>query len=194
MVSPVPLVTDKSVSAQLWSFYIRPKKSLKFKISIFSKPILKGQCHEIIFTKFFHRSYPSCLTRGALPCVIQLKRKLAGVGYTGESGPLGVAYAGESGLTGVGYAGKFGLRGVAYTGEYRLSVWPTQWTPQKKFSQKLTAVAYTGESGLTGVGYTGESGITSVGYTGESRLTGVAYTGESLVQSSIFNALKGTIP
>ncbi len=50
-------------------------------------------------------------------CVIQPKRKLAGVGYTGESGPLGVAYAGESGLTGVGYTSKLGLPGVAYTGE-----------------------------------------------------------------------------
>ncbi len=32
-------------------------------------------------------------------CVIQPKRKLAGVGYTGESGLLGVAYAGESWLS-----------------------------------------------------------------------------------------------
>jgi hypothetical protein len=63
------------------------------------------------------------------------------------------------------------------------------------FSQKLTGVGYTGESGLTGVGYTGESGLTGVGYTGESRLPGVAYTGESLVQPSrLANALKGTIP
>jgi hypothetical protein len=37
------------------------------------------------------------------PCVLQPKRKLAGIGYTGESGLLGVAYAGESGLTGVAY-------------------------------------------------------------------------------------------
>ncbi len=67
-------------------------------------------------------------------CVIQPKRNLAGVGYTGESGLLGVAYTGASGLTGVGYTdtGKFGLSGVAYTGEYRSSVWPTQRTPQKK--------------------------------------------------------------
>ncbi len=57
-------------------------------------------------------------------CVIQLKRKLAGV-----------AYAGESGLTGVGYTGKFGLPGVAYTGEYRSSVWPKQGTPEKIFSK-----------------------------------------------------------
>jgi hypothetical protein len=58
-------------------------------------------------------------------CVIQLKRKLAGVGYTGESG-----------LPGVGHTGKFGLPGVAYTGEYRSSVSPTQGTPQKNISQK----------------------------------------------------------
>jgi hypothetical protein len=55
---------------------------------------------------------------------------------TGESGLLGVAYARESGLTSVGYTGKFVLPGVAYTGEYRSSVWPTQRTPQKKFSHK----------------------------------------------------------
>jgi hypothetical protein len=69
-------------------------------------------------------------------CVIQPKRKLAGVGYTSESGLLGVAYAGETGLTGVGYTSKFGLPGGAYTGEYRSSVWPTQRTPQKMFSHK----------------------------------------------------------
>jgi hypothetical protein len=51
--------------------------------------------------------------------IIQPKRKLASVGYTGESGLLSVAYTGESGLIGVGYTGKFGLPGVAYTGEYR---------------------------------------------------------------------------
>jgi hypothetical protein len=61
-------------------------------------------------------------------CVIRPKRKLAGVGYTGESGLLGVAYTGESGLTGVGYTAKFG-----HPGEYRSSVWPTQGTPQKFF-------------------------------------------------------------
>ncbi len=68
--------------------------------------------------------------------VIQPKRKLAGVGYTGESGLLGVAYAGESGLTGVGYTGKFDRPGVAYTGEYRSSAWPTQETPPKKIYLK----------------------------------------------------------
>jgi hypothetical protein len=52
-------------------------------------------------------------------CVIQPNRKLASVGYTGESGLLGVAYAGEAGLTSVGYTGKFGLPSVAYTGEYK---------------------------------------------------------------------------
>jgi hypothetical protein len=82
-------------------------------------------------------------------CVIQPKRKLAAVGYTSESGLLGVAYAGESGLA--------RLPGVAYTDEYRSSVWPTQRTPHKKISQKITSVGYTGESGLLGVGYTGES-------------------------------------
>ncbi len=66
-------------------------------------------------------------------CVIQPKRNLAGVGYTGESGLLGVAYAGESGLTGVGYTSNFGLPGVAYTGENRLFVWFTQRTPPKFF-------------------------------------------------------------
>jgi hypothetical protein len=69
-------------------------------------------------------------------CVIQQRRKLAGVGYTGESGLLRVAYAGESGLTSVGYTSKFGLPGVAHTGEYRSSVWPAQGTPQKFFPQK----------------------------------------------------------
>ncbi len=73
-------------------------------------------------------------------CVIQLKRKLAGVGYTGESGLLGVAYAGDSGLIGVGYTGKFRLPGVAYTDENRSSVWPSQGTPQKLFSQKKSPV------------------------------------------------------
>ncbi len=74
-------------------------------------------------------------------CVIQLKRKLASVGYTGESGLLGVAYAGESGLIGVGYTGKFILPGVAYTSEYTSSGWPTQGTPQNFFSKiKLTGV------------------------------------------------------
>jgi hypothetical protein len=74
-------------------------------------------------------------------------------------------------------------------------VWPTQRTPQKFFSQKITGVGYTRESGLLDVGYTGESGLTGVGYTSESRLPGVAYTGESLVQSSRpANALKGTVP
>jgi hypothetical protein len=84
--------------------------------------------------------------------VIQPKRKLAGVVYTGESGVTSVAYTGDS--------------------------------TQIFFSQKLTNVGYTGESGLTGVGYTGES-----------RLSGVTYTGESLGQlSRPANALKGTIP
>jgi hypothetical protein len=35
------------------------------------------------------------------PRVLQPKRKLAGIGYTGESGLLSVDYAGESVLTGV---------------------------------------------------------------------------------------------
>jgi hypothetical protein len=70
-------------------------------------------------------------------CVIQPKRKIADVGYTGESGLLGVVYAGESRLTGVDYTGKFGLPSVAYTGEYRTSVWPTVHggIHQKFFSQ-----------------------------------------------------------
>jgi hypothetical protein len=38
-------------------------------------------------------------------CVIQPKRQLAAVGYTGESGLLGIAYAGESELTSVAYTG-----------------------------------------------------------------------------------------
>jgi hypothetical protein len=58
---------------------------------------------------------------------IQLKRKLAGVGYTGESGLLSVAYAGESEFA-----------GVAHTCEYRSSVWPTQGTPHKKICSKKT--------------------------------------------------------
>jgi hypothetical protein len=63
------------------------------------------------------------------------------------------------------------------------------------FSQKITGVGFTGESGLLGVGYTGESGLIGVGYTSESRLPGVLYTGESLVQPSRpANALKGTVP
>ncbi len=63
------------------------------------------------------------------------------------------------------------------------------------FSQELTSVGTTRESGLTSVGYTGVSGLTDVGYISESRLPGVAYTGESLVQPSRpANALKGTIP
>jgi hypothetical protein len=74
---------------------------------------------------------------------------------------------------------------VAYTKDYT----------KKFFSQKITSVGYTGESGLLGVGYTGESGLTGVGYTADSRLPGVAYTGESLVQPSRpANALKGTVP
>ncbi len=98
------------------------------------------------------------------------KRKLAGVGDTGESGLLGVAYARGSKLTGVTY---------------------TEDSTQKIFSHKITGVGYTRES----VGYTGESGLTGMGYTGESKLPGVAYTGESLVQTSRpANALKGTIP
>ncbi len=44
-------------------------------------------------------------------------QKLAGVGYTGESGLTGVGYTGESGLTGVGYTSESRLPGVAYTGE-----------------------------------------------------------------------------
>ncbi len=63
------------------------------------------------------------------------------------------------------------------------------------FSQKLTGVGYTRESGLTGVGYTRESGLISVGYTSETRLPSVAYNGESLVKPSrSAYALKGTIP
>ncbi len=75
-------------------------------------------------------------------------------------------------------------------------MWPTQRTsPQNYFTQKITGVGYTGESGLLGVGYTSESGLTGVGYTGEFRLPGVAFTGESLVQPSRpANALKGTVP
>jgi hypothetical protein len=76
------------------------------------------------------------LNFGKFSLCYSTKRKLAGVGYTGESGLLGVAYARESGLTGVGYTGKFELCDVAYTGEYRSSVWPTQRTPQKNFSHK----------------------------------------------------------
>jgi hypothetical protein len=49
--------------------------------------------------------------------LFQLKRKLAGVCYTGESGLLVVDYTGESGPTGVGYTGESILLGVAYTGE-----------------------------------------------------------------------------
>jgi hypothetical protein len=63
------------------------------------------------------------------------------------------------------------------------------------FTQKITGIGYTGESGLLGVGYTGESGLTGVGYTGKSRLPSVAYTDESLVQPSRpANALKETVP
>jgi hypothetical protein len=63
------------------------------------------------------------------------------------------------------------------------------------FSQKITGVGYTVESGLLGVGYTGESGLTGVGYTGESRLPNVACAGESFVQiSRPAKALKGTVP
>ncbi len=86
----------------------------------------------------------------------------------------------------------------------RCSLWRGVWTLRcglhrglhtNFFSQKLTGVGYTRESGLTGVGYTGESGLTGVGYTGESRLPGVAYTSESLaLSSSLANAIKGTIP
>ncbi len=71
----------------------------------------------------------------------------------------------------------------------------TEDSTKKFFSQKLTGVGYTGESGLTGVGYTGESGLPGVGYAGESRLPSVAYTGESWVQPSrSASALKGTTP
>ncbi len=71
----------------------------------------------------------------------------------------------------------------------------TEGSTNKFFSQKITGVGYTGESGLLGVGYTGESGLTGVGYTGESRLPGVAYTDESLVQPSrLASTLKGTVP
>jgi hypothetical protein len=71
----------------------------------------------------------------------------------------------------------------------------TEDSTKKFFSQKITGVGYTGDSGLLGVGYTGESGLTGVGYTGESRLFGVAYTGESLFQpSKPANALKETVP
>jgi hypothetical protein len=44
-------------------------------------------------------------------------RKLADVGYTGESGISGVGDTDESGLTGVGYTGESRLYGVAYTNE-----------------------------------------------------------------------------
>jgi hypothetical protein len=86
--------------------------------------------------------------------------------------------------------------GVAYTGD----------STNIFFSQKLTCVGFTRESGLTSKGYIGESGPAHVGYTGKSRLPvvgytgksrhpGLAYTGESLVQPSRpANALKGTIP
>jgi hypothetical protein len=47
---------------------------------------------------------------------------------------------------------------------------------------------------ITGIGYTVESGLLGVGYTGESRLPGVAYTGESLVQPlRPASALKGVL-
>jgi hypothetical protein len=51
---------------------------------------------------------------------------------------------------------------------------------KKIFSQKITGVGYTGESGLLGVGYTGKSGRTGVGYTSESRLPCVAYNLQGL--------------
>ncbi len=76
-------------------------------------------------------------------------KELAGVGYTGKSGLPGVAYAGESGLTGVDCTKKSGLSVVAYTRESRWPVWPTQESP--KFSQNLTSVDYTGDSGVSGV-------------------------------------------
>ncbi len=133
-------------------------------------------------------------------CFIQPKRKLACLGYTGESG----------------------LPDVAYAGEYRSPVWPSRcrihrqvWTPRCSlhWGVQITGVAYTGESTqilfslkLTGVGYTGESRLNGVGnnrrvwthhdvgYTGESKLTSVAYTGESIVQPSRpTTPLNGTI-
>ncbi len=48
---------------------------------------------------------------------IQFSQKLAGVGYTGESGLSDVGYKCESGLTGVGYTGESRLSSVTYTGE-----------------------------------------------------------------------------
>jgi hypothetical protein len=48
---------------------------------------------------------------------ILFSKKLAGVGYTGESGLSCVGYTDESGLTGVGYTGESRLPGVPYLGE-----------------------------------------------------------------------------
>jgi hypothetical protein len=61
--------------------------------------------------------------------VIQLKRKIASLGNTSQSGLPGVTYAGKSGLTAVAYTNKSGLPGVGYNSEYRSTVWPTQESP-----------------------------------------------------------------
>ncbi len=64
--------------------------------------------------------------------LIDHKKKLVGVDFTGDSGLLSVAYAGESGLTGLDYTGKSRLPGVVYTRESRSPVWPAQGSQQKQ--------------------------------------------------------------
>jgi hypothetical protein len=44
-------------------------------------------------------------------------KKLASVGYTGESRIPGITCAGESGFTSAGYIGKSGFPGAAYSRE-----------------------------------------------------------------------------
>ncbi len=70
---------------------------------------LKGQCHEIILTRFFSsitsflsywRYSMGILNFSEFSLCYSTKKELAGVGYTGESGLLGVGYTGKSGLTG----------------------------------------------------------------------------------------------
>ncbi len=166
---------------------------------------LKGQCHEIIFTRFFHQFYYSCLTRDMYSTRIlnfdefsQCKspeRKLAGVGYNCESGLPVVVYTGVSGLTGVGYTGKFPV--VVYTGGCLDS--PVQATPASLDSiVQPTLVSTDNRYGLhrestqilfslklTGVGYAGDSGFTGVGYTDESGLTApVQATSENVINTT----------
>jgi hypothetical protein len=43
----------------------------------------------------------------------------------------------------------------------------TEDSTKKIFSQKISGLGYTGESGILGVGYIGESGLPGVAYTGE---------------------------